>query len=173
MGTTKDTEKSERAEGRGRGNLERDCFFVTRDLLSGKLSLPEGITVITPHAVGRLIKEKDGLDKAPSTGAVAANFVRWGDLGVVNLGTKPQHVKSFTAAFLKAGGDKGVSIDTLDGFKAAKRAKAKAARDAAKPAAPAKKAPAKKAAAKKAPAKKAAAKKSTGARKPKAESTDA
>jgi hypothetical protein len=166
--TTKDTEKSTtpRDPGRGRGNLERDCFIVVRDVLAGDLALPEGVTHLTPHIVGRLIKERDGLDKAPSTGAVAANFVRWGDYGVVNLLPKPVAVKAFTSAFVKAGGD----VDALAAFKAKHREKLSKARADARPAdttpAPAKKAAAKKAPAKKAstakkPAKKAAAPKAS------------
>lgn len=153
----------EKEPGRGRGNLERDCFGVVIDVLSGKTKLPETISKLTPHAVGRILKEQDGLEKPPSTGAIAANFVRWGDYGVVNLGTDPAHIKDFTAAFKKAADGKP-SIGTLDEFKVKHRAKAAKERAANKPAkadaakkAPAKKAPAKKAAAKKAPAKKAAA----------------
>jgi hypothetical protein len=161
MGTTKDTTKS--VDKRDKGQLERECFHIVRDLIDGKATLPDGISVITPHAVGRMVKEKLGLDKAPSTGAVAANFARWDEYGVINAGTKPHHIKSFTAAFVKAGGSSGVAIDTLDEFKAKHRAKLKAAKPAAEK-------PAKKAAAKKAPAaKKASAKKATGARKPKAD----
>jgi hypothetical protein len=148
------TKNDEREPGRGRGNLETDCFDIVSKVLGGKLDLPEGKR-LTPTVVGNLIKEQDGLDKAPSTGAVDANFVRWGNYGVVTLGATPRHIKGFTAAFTKAGGDKAALAE----FKAKHRASLKAAKPAGE------KAPAKPAA-KKAPAKKAAAKKNTGARKP-------
>lgn len=130
----KDTEKStsdestERDPGRGRGGLELDCFHAVRDLLDGKVALPEGLDKITPHAVGRVIQASDGLDKPPSSGAIAANFNRWGDLGVINLGEKPQHVKGWSAAFKKA----GVTVDSLNAFKAKRREKLAKERAAAR-----------------------------------------
>lgn len=149
MGTKKD-DKSTAPKPRPRGELEGVCFKITCDLLDGNVDLPGRTKVITPHAVGRLAKERLGLEKAPSTGAIAANFSRWGDYGVVTLGAKPQQIKGFTSAFVKASIKGGGYEAALTHFKTKHRHKLQVER--AKTATPEPDAP---------------AKKKTGARKPK------
>lgn len=112
---------------RPRGWLETDVKSITDKFVTGEITLTpkEGETEVflTPHRVAKLVKEMDGLDEAPSTGAVAAVFNRWVECGFIETHSKPFAFKDYT----EAGREQG-----LTALKDARKAKAKEARAAAK-----------------------------------------
>lgn len=73
---------------RPRGWLANDVKVICDKFITGEIALEDG-QALTPHRVARLVKEHDGLDEAPSTGAVAAVFKRWGDFGFATFSDKP------------------------------------------------------------------------------------
>ena len=123
--TTSDDEKPEK-DRRPRGWLETDVLSITNKFITGEITLPEKdgeAVLLTPHRIARLVKEMDGLDEAPSTGAVAAVLNRWIVVGFAEVHEKPFAFKSYTAAGEAEG---------LSALKAARKVKAKEARAAAK-----------------------------------------
>lgn len=115
---TETTEETEPKDRRTRGLLEADIKRVTDKLVAGKLELPEG-TNATPHRLANLLKEEDGLDAAPSTGAVANILTRWRDWGFALVNEKPLYFKGYSAKGKEQG------LDAL-------RAKAQEAKKAAR-----------------------------------------
>lgn len=117
---------------RGRGALENDVRSVTDAFVTGEITLADG-EALTPHRIGKLIKDRDGLDKPPSTGAIVNIVKRWGEIGFAEVNEKP-------LAFL--GYTQEAQVQGLSALKAAyaeahpKPAKAKAAKptDASAPA---------------------------------------
>lgn len=81
---------------RSRGLLEADVKNVTDLFVQGQLELPEGVTALTPHFIGLAIKNIDGLESAPSTGAVAAVLNRWEEIGYAVLSEKPRAFAGYT-----------------------------------------------------------------------------
>lgn len=113
-------------ERRPRGWLETDVLSITNKYVTGEITLPDkdGETVLlTPHRIARLVKEMDGLDEAPSTGAVAAVLNRWVEVGFIETHAKPFAFKGYTPA----GETEGLSA-----LKDARKESAKEARKAAK-----------------------------------------
>jgi hypothetical protein len=118
-------EKKERkpaSERRGRGLLEADVLTITDKFVKGDVTLGDD-EALTPHRIANFIKDQDGLDEAPSTGAVAAVLARWDKYGFVTLSDKPVAFASYTEA--------GVS-DGLTALKAKHAEDRKAARAEAK-----------------------------------------
>jgi len=123
--TTTDDEKPEK-DRRPRGWLETDVLSITNKYITGEVTLPDkdgAAVLLTPHRIARLVKDMDGLDEAPSTGAVAAVLNRWIVVGFAEVHEKPFAFKGYTAAGEAEG---------LSALKAARKAKAKEARAAAK-----------------------------------------
>lgn len=120
-----DTEPVEKAERRPRGWLANDVKRVCDKLITGEIQLPEGQSA-TPHRVAILVKDMEGLDKAPSTGAVAAVFKRWEDYGFATFKSGPYSFDDYT--------DQGRTLG-LQGLIEARSANRKAERQAAKAAA--------------------------------------
>lgn len=73
---------------RPRGWLETDVKHITDDFVMGNIKLEDG-EFLTPHRVSKLVQKFDCLDEAPSTGAVAAVFQRWIDVGFMVANDKP------------------------------------------------------------------------------------
>jgi hypothetical protein len=114
-----------KAERRPRGWLAQDVKQVLDKCITGELSLEEG-KALTPHRVARLVQVMDGLDKAPSTGAVAAVFKRWEEYGFATFSEKPYAFIDYT--------DQGRSVG-LKGLIQARTDVRRAEREAAKAAA--------------------------------------
>lgn len=115
-------EAAEKAERRPRGWLAQDVKLVCDKIITGEITLAEGQEA-TPHRVARLVKEMDGLDKAPSTGAVAAVFKRWEEYGFASFKQGPYAFADYT--------DEGRNVG-LQGMIEARSAARKAERQAAK-----------------------------------------
>jgi hypothetical protein len=81
---------------RARGLLEADVLTITNKFVEGDIVLGDD-EALTPHRIARLIKEQDGLDEAPSTGAVAAVLARWEKYGFAHLEEGPTAFGSYTA----------------------------------------------------------------------------
>lgn len=119
--STKDTKDTKNT--RERGALEESVMAITDEFEEGKIDLPEGKT-LTPHTIANLIKEKEGLEKAPSTGAVNAVLQRWDqNYGFALTHEKPYAFKRYSAKGKKQG---------LEALKQAHRDKLKAERAAKK-----------------------------------------
>lgn len=94
MTVTEASEKDEKrlvksgADRRPRGWLETDVKHITDDFVTGNIKLEDG-EFLTPHRVSKLVQKFDCLDEAPSTGAVAAVFERWIELGFMVANEKP------------------------------------------------------------------------------------
>lgn len=100
--STKDT-KDKSTNRRERGSLEASVLAITDEYEDGNIDLPEGKT-LTPHTIANLIKEKEGLEKAPSTGAVNAVLKRWDDnYGFALTHDKPYAFKRYSAKGKKQG----------------------------------------------------------------------
>lgn len=82
---------------RGRGLLEVDVKSVTDAFVQGQVTLGEG-DLLTPHRIGRQIKERDSLDKAPSTGAIVNVLKKWSDIGFAVVNDKPLAFTDYTDA---------------------------------------------------------------------------
>lgn len=80
---------------RGRGFLATDVYIVCRDFVAGEFTLEEG-KFMSPYIIARILKEKDDLDKAPSSGAVAAVLHRWEDWGFAVCRQEPFAFTDFT-----------------------------------------------------------------------------
>lgn len=87
--------KSNSEGRRPRGWLEHDVKQVCDKFVTGEIKL-EGDPPLTPHRVSRLVKEFDGLDEAPSSGAVAAVFDRWEDIGFAIFSKNPRAFTDYT-----------------------------------------------------------------------------
>lgn len=107
---------------RPRGWLETDVKQVCDKFITGEVALEEG-QHLTPHRVSRLVKELEGLDEAPSTGAVAAVFDRWKEIGFAVISDKPVAFVDYT--------EDGKSLG-LAAMKAVRSENRKAERKAAK-----------------------------------------
>jgi hypothetical protein len=118
-----DEPEEESTERRPRGWLETDVKVFTDKFANGEITLEEG-QYLTPHRLSRLVKEHEALEKAPSTGAVAAVLKRWVDLGFIEVNTKPFSFKGYTDA-AKEHGLKAMKQKRVDDRKA-ERAAAKA-----------------------------------------------
>ena len=81
---------------RPRGWLETDVKHITDDFVMGNIKLEDG-EFLTPHRVSKLVQKFDALDEAPSTGAVAAVFQRWIDVGFMVANEKPFAFLDYTA----------------------------------------------------------------------------
>lgn len=96
--STPDANDGETAEDkvrRGRGLLEVDVRSVTDAFAKGEITLAEG-ELLTPHRIGRQVKDRDSLDKAPSTGAIVNVLKKWGEIGFAVLNEKPLAFLDYT-----------------------------------------------------------------------------
>ena len=109
-------------EKRSRGLLEADVKTITDKFDAGKITLEPG-QLLTPHRIGKLLVEQDGLDKAPSTGAISNIITKWGEIGFANVNAAPLAFKGYSARGRKEG---------LESLKEKAAEKAKKARAAAK-----------------------------------------
>lgn len=122
-----DAEEKVTPERRPRGWLANDVRVLLDEFVTGTRTLEAG-QFLTPHRVAKLVQEMDNLDKAPSSGAVAAVFKRWSKYGFATFNDKPFSFIDYT--------DKGrqVGLQGLIEERAATRkrtrAEAKAAADA-------------------------------------------
>ena len=128
----------EKKERRPRGWLEHDVKQITDKFVTGEIVL-EGkpakdgeeakseTLYLTPHRVARLVKDLDGLEEAPSTGAVAAVFARWEKLGFALFRLKPYAFLDYT----DEAKDKGLTA-MKEAASDSKKAARKAVRDAEK-----------------------------------------
>ena len=114
--------KRKRQNLRPRGWLELDVKSITDRFVTGEITLPEG-QHMTPHRVAQLVKDLESLDEPPSSGAVAAVFKRWDELGFAQIGTKPVAFIDYT--------DEGRSVG-LSALKEQRQASIKKIRAAAK-----------------------------------------
>lgn len=105
---------------RERGALELDVKDVTDAFDDGEIELEEGQT-LTPHRIARLIADRDGLDKPPSTGAITNIIKKWDEIGYALTHDKPLAYKRISARGKKEG------LDTLKD-KAKEKAKAERAK---------------------------------------------
>lgn len=80
---------------RGRGFLATDVNITLKEWLAGEFSLQEG-KFMTPYIVARIIKEKDGLEKMPSSGAITRIFHTWEDWGYAEFRQTPFAFIDFT-----------------------------------------------------------------------------
>lgn len=121
---TKDNKKTEDSSNRrGRGALEASVLAITDAYEDDKIDLPEGKT-LTPHTIANLVQEAEGLENAPSTGAVNAVLKRWDEnYGFALTHAKPYAFKAYSARGKKQG---------LESLKEKHREKMKAERAAAK-----------------------------------------
>ena len=62
---------------RGKGELEAQVRAITDAFVRGVLYEHPGDQPLTPHMISTYIKNRFGLDKAPSAGAISANLNRW------------------------------------------------------------------------------------------------
>lgn len=123
-----DAEPPAKKDRRPRGWLEQDVKQITDKFITGEVKLEEG-QYLTPHRVARMVKELDGLDEAPSSGACAAVFHRWVDLGFAVMNDKPFSFKDYT----QEGRDQGLTA--LKEQRSSRiKAERKAEKEAAKPA---------------------------------------
>lgn len=85
---------------RPRGWLELDIERLLKAVNAGEISpadvLGRPIDHLTPHFVAETLAKVESLPKKPSTGAVAAVFNRWADLGVATFSDKPYGFIDFT-----------------------------------------------------------------------------
>lgn len=117
---------------RPRGTLEDDVKVITDKFVAGDLALPDGAT-LTPHFIGRAMKELDTLESAPSTGAVNAVLIRWRDCGYATMTEKPFGFADYTLA-ARTEGLAALKATASAGRRATRQA-ARAAEKAAVPAA--------------------------------------
>lgn len=82
---------------RERGALEADVKSITDDFVTGAFKT-EDDNPLTPHRIAKAIAERDGLDKPPSTGAVAAVLDRWDNYGFADIGEGPVRFVDYTEA---------------------------------------------------------------------------
>ena len=66
---------------RGKGELEAQVRAITDAFVRGVLYEHPGDQPLTPHMISTYIKNRFGLDKAPSAGAISANLNRWEEVG--------------------------------------------------------------------------------------------
>lgn len=127
------------ADRRPRGWLETDVKAITDAYVQGQIDLGEG-KFLTPHRLALLVKERDSLDEAPSTGACAAVLDRWVEYGFCDLHETPKAFKDYT----EAGRTEGLTAlkEKRSADRKATRAAAKEAEKAAAAPAPADPAPA-------------------------------
>lgn len=120
---TKDDTKSTKANGRGRGELESQVLDIAERYEDGKITLDEGKS-LTPHFIAKTIAEEKGLEKPPSTGAVAAVIKRWEDYGFALTDEKPYAFRRRSANGKKQGLEalKQKHRDRLKAERAAKKA---------------------------------------------------
>lgn len=113
---------------RGRGDLEHDVKLLCDAFVTGSLTLGDG-EHLTPHRIAKEIKNRDGLDETPSTGAVASVLDRWVKYGFAVLNDKPKAFVGYTDAG-RTDGLSALKKNYAEKQKAAKAA-AKAAENAA------------------------------------------
>jgi hypothetical protein len=80
---------------RGRGFLATDVNIACREFTQGEYVLPEG-KFLTPYIIAKIIKEKDGLDKMPSSGAITKIFKQWEEWGYATFRSNPFAFIDFT-----------------------------------------------------------------------------
>jgi len=104
-------------------NLEADIRSVLDALVTGTLSL-DGKQA-TPHVIANQVQILRGGDPAdkPSSGAVSAALIRWGEVGYIELQEKPLAFLNYTEA---------ATTEGLAALKKAHREAGSAARKAAK-----------------------------------------
>jgi len=124
-----DAADADQKERRTRGGLEADVKVITDRFVTEDIVLPEGQS-LTPHRIGKAIKDFNGLDQAPSTGAVAAVLARWEKIGFAEIDDKPLAFIDYT----EAGRQKGLSALKAEVSAAKKALKGLASSAAAAPA---------------------------------------
>lgn len=80
---------------RPRGWLESDVKRITDAYITGELKTETG-DLLTPYRVSQFIKKLESLEKGPSTGAIAAVFERWKDIGFAEISDKPLAFVDYT-----------------------------------------------------------------------------
>lgn len=65
---------------RPRGWLEEAVKRLTDAYVTGDFKMENEKHKLTPHRVARIVRDREGLDFIPSTGAVSAVFLRWQDM---------------------------------------------------------------------------------------------
>lgn len=103
----------------GRGWLATRIDGILRSFDAGTLKGVEA--PLTVHKIAQLVTNING--EHPSTGAVTAAIVRWGETGYIKVNKKPLAFNGFTAKWKDS---------TLDAFLEDQRAKSAKARAAAK-----------------------------------------
>lgn len=83
------------ANRRPRGWLMEDVKVVCDLWVTGELKIKDGLP-LTPHRAAMAVKEVDGLERAPSTGAVQAVFKRWAKLGFATFQRDPFAFTGYT-----------------------------------------------------------------------------
>lgn len=83
------------ANRRPRGWLMEDVKHVCDLWVTGELQIKDGLP-LTPHRAAVAVKEVDGLETAPSAGAVAAVFKRWDRLKFATFQKSPFAFTGYT-----------------------------------------------------------------------------
>lgn len=96
-GTDDSDDDGNSTQRRERGALEADVKSITDDFVTGAFTT-EDDNPLTPHRIAKAIAERDGLDKPPSTGAVAAVLDRWDNYGFADIGEGPVRFVDYTEA---------------------------------------------------------------------------
>ncbi len=90
------------ADRRSRGLLAADVKTVTDDFDADKLSLEKG-EKLTPHRISTLLVERDGLEHAPSAGAISNVLAKWSQVGYAKISDGPQAYAGISARGRKDG----------------------------------------------------------------------
>lgn len=80
---------------RGRGFLATDVSIICKAYVNGEYTLKEG-KFMSPYMVAKLLKERDGLEKQPSSGAIHKIFHHWEDIGYATFRQTPYAFVDFT-----------------------------------------------------------------------------
>lgn len=83
-----DDDIEEQPDRRPRGWLAADIKSVCDLYITGELKIKDD-KPLTPYRCALAVKEVDGLDEAPSVGAVSAVFKRWDNMGFATFRTDP------------------------------------------------------------------------------------
>ena len=109
---------------RPRGWLAADVKNVCDLYITGGLKIKDD-KPLTPHRCALAVKELDGLDKPPSTGAVSAVFKRWKELGFATFSDEPYAFVDYTEE------GRTLGLKRMQDMQRKQRADAKASRRAA------------------------------------------
>lgn len=80
---------------RQRGELADQVKRICDMWVTGELKIKND-QPLTPHRIAGAIKESEGLDDAPSTGAVKSVLDRWEELGFATMTTGPFAFEDYT-----------------------------------------------------------------------------